>query len=285
MFAGVCQTNEDDMTDLIIAPTSETPSICCNAREGTVQITGNSTIADVDTFYAPLLNWLETFPEKTVVEIRLDSCNGETLGFFYLHLFAVIRKKRTANVIWYYDKTTRGYCRLLLSKAQDDDDPDCNVMFRCNFSYQGLFGFPIVFRKVKKDEPAADVPDLFIEATNRTPSIHGKKTCDGIEIEIKGRSVPEDAIQLYYQLFDWLRFYEDEDKTVCVNIRFEYYNTATSRCLMLLFERLEEMRGEGANPMVNWYTDGDEDMADYGMDFKDCFKLNFYICGKYFNHH
>jgi hypothetical protein len=267
---------------LLIEATQDVPEIYCNAQDGIVKITGCSTSPHVPAFGA-LLDWLAIYVQnptsRTEIEVRLENPSGETLGFFYCDLFKILRDmyraKHDVLLVWHYDKTSRGHARLLLDKAQEDDDPGCHVLFHCNFSYEQLFGFPLVFRKLKRTQET-DIDDLCVEGTATTPLIRCRKYEDRILIEIKGCSAPDDHHALYQPLFDWLRAYEDSELPVCVNLQLDYFNDSSSAYLHSFLERLIEMWENGAEVSINWYYEEDnEDIFEQGEDLSSWIKIPF----------
>jgi len=104
--------------------------------------------------------------------------------------------------------------------------------------------------------------------TFKTPTIEGSIS-DGI-LSMKGRSLPEDAKTFYMPFREWLsRFYESPAKEIKVTIQLEYYNTATSKLLINLLLRLEQLK-EIKPVSVDWiYDEDDLEMEETGQDFKN----------------
>jgi hypothetical protein len=117
---------------------------------------------------------------------------------------------------------------------------------------------------------------LEIEGSNKTPYIRFDPET-GV-LEMKGRSIPENAVEFYKPLVDWLTEYakNPKDKTV-VNIQLEYFNTSSSKCILDVFKKLEEInKKEGKEVIVNWYyEEDDEDMLEAGEDYQSILKLPF----------
>ncbi len=113
------------------------------------------------------------------------------------------------------------------------------------------------------------------EGTPKTPYIRfdGEK---GI-IEIKGRSIPENSIEFYKPLVDWLEEYTLlEKKQTAVNIQLEYFNTSSSKCILDIFKKLEVLFKKGQKVEVNWYYDeDDEDMFEAGEDYQSIINIPF----------
>jgi len=116
---------------------------------------------------------------------------------------------------------------------------------------------------------------IIIEGTPKTPSIRFDAR-EGI-FEIKGRSIPENSVEFYKPLNEWLDLYMQGplDKTV-VNIRLEYFNTSSSKCILDVFKRLEAIHRSKHDVEINWYyEEDDEDMLEAGEDYDSIIKVPF----------
>jgi len=114
-----------------------------------------------------------------------------------------------------------------------------------------------------------------IEGTPKTPTITLNPE-SGI-IEIKGRSIPENSIEFYKPIVDWLEDYakKPNEKTV-VNIQLEYFNTSSSKCILDVFKKLENLEKDKNDVVVNWYyEEDDEDMLEAGEDYESIIKVPF----------
>ena len=81
---------------------------------------------------------------------------------------------------------------------------------------------------------------ITIEESSKTPFI--AMDPDKGVIEIKGRSIPENSIEFYKPLIEWLNEYsESQMKSTQVKIKLEYFNTSSSKCILDIFKRLETM--------------------------------------------
>ena len=116
---------------------------------------------------------------------------------------------------------------------------------------------------------------IFIEGTLKTPTVKfdGKS---GV-IEIKGRSIPENSIEFYKPLVDWLEEYAKKplEKTQ-VNVQLEYFNTSSSKCILDVFKKLEAIHKSKHDVVINWYyEEDDEDMLEAGEDYESIIKVPF----------
>lgn len=116
---------------------------------------------------------------------------------------------------------------------------------------------------------------IFIEGTPKTPNINfdGEKGA----LLLKGRSIPENSIEFYKPLVDWLENYSGtpQPKTVC-DVQLEYFNTSSSKCLLDLFKKMENMNSNGNEIIINWYyEEDDEDMLEAGEDYQSIINVPF----------
>lgn len=116
---------------------------------------------------------------------------------------------------------------------------------------------------------------IIIEGTSKTPSV--RFDLNEAVFEIKGRSIPENSVEFYKPLVDWLESYKESplQKTV-VNIRLEYFNTSSSKCILDVFKKLEVIHKAKNEVEVNWYyEEDDEDMLEAGEDYESIIRVPF----------
>ncbi len=116
---------------------------------------------------------------------------------------------------------------------------------------------------------------ISIEGTPKTPTITFD-TGKGF-LEIKGRSIPENSIEFYKPLVDWLEKYAAKPQaTTNVNIQLEYFNTSSSKCILDVFKKLESIHKGGSAVTINWhYEEDDEDMLEAGEDYQAIISVPF----------
>lgn len=111
-----------------------------------------------------------------------------------------------------------------------------------------------------------------LESTAKTPEVEFVQ--EPLTMSISGRSIPENSIEFYKPLMDWV----DDNlpgvaADVTISIRLEYFNTSSSKCLMDLLKRVEKT---GVNATVAWYyEDEDEDMLEAGEDYDAIINIPF----------
>jgi hypothetical protein len=117
---------------------------------------------------------------------------------------------------------------------------------------------------------------LTIEMTPKTPLIQFNA---GIgRLEFQGRSIPENSIEFYTPVFDWMDKYAlSPQGETQVKIQLEYFNTSSSKCLLDIFKKLQNLHSSGkSNVSINWYyEEDDEDMLEAGEDYQAIIKVPF----------
>ena len=94
---------------------------------------------------------------------------------------------------------------------------------------------------------------------------------------ISGKSYPPDVSKFYEPLIDWLEGLKNKNiKDLTFNFKLDYYNTASSKMMLDMLYKLEEISQNGTKIVVNWYyPDDDEDMLDAGEEFDRLVELKF----------
>jgi hypothetical protein len=116
---------------------------------------------------------------------------------------------------------------------------------------------------------------IIMEGTPKTPSV--RFDAEKGVIEIKGRSIPENSVEFYKPLVDWLEQYSQvpAGKTE-VNIQLEYFNTSSSKCILDVFKKLEAIHKARNEVLIKWYyEEDDEDMREAGEDYESIIRIPF----------
>ena len=116
---------------------------------------------------------------------------------------------------------------------------------------------------------------ISITGTPKTPTVSFDR--DSGKVEIKGRSIPENSIEFYKPLVDWLEAYLSNPAELTeVNIQLEYFNTSSSKCILDVFKKLEAIYKSGNEVVIKWYyEEDDEDMLEAGEDYQSIIKIPF----------
>lgn len=112
---------------------------------------------------------------------------------------------------------------------------------------------------------------LILEGTEDTPRIvldKSKKT-----FEISGRSLPEDSAEFYKPVLDWLEAYKGQaNADTSFVFKLEYFNTASSKLILDILSKLEEIEGV---KILWFFQEDDEDMEEAGEEFSELVELPF----------
>lgn len=132
------------------------------------------------------------------------------------------------------------------------------------------------------DDPTStiDMKKTVIEGTEDTPGI--VMDSENQHLSISGRSLPEDVTVFYQPVFDWLKILKETlSGELTVEIKLEYFNTASSKILLDIFMTLEDMcDGDKSCAKVNWhYDENDEDMLEAGQEYKEIVTIDFEMIG------
>lgn len=114
-----------------------------------------------------------------------------------------------------------------------------------------------------------------LEGSPKTPTVHFDDATG--RLELKGRSIPENSIEFYKPLIDWIDHYaRDPRPGTSLYVQLEYFNTSSSKCILDLFKKLEMVRATGNEVTVLWhYEADDEDMLEAGEDYQAIINLPF----------
>jgi hypothetical protein len=112
---------------------------------------------------------------------------------------------------------------------------------------------------------------LFIEGTDDTPAVRLDKK-NGI-FEIAGRSLPEDSVEFFRPVMEWLAEYKKQPnpETLFV-IKLDYMNTASSKLIQDILLALQNIPGA----RIMWYfQEDDEDMENTGQEYSEFIHVPF----------
>lgn len=112
---------------------------------------------------------------------------------------------------------------------------------------------------------------LSLKATEFTPFIALDPSTH--HHEIKGESYPENSVDFYQPVLEWLEKYLSKLKkkdAVIFDFEIVYFNSSTSKILMDVFDMLEDAAKDGRNITVNWRYDAENDAAyESGEEFAE----------------
>lgn len=114
-----------------------------------------------------------------------------------------------------------------------------------------------------------------VEASAKTPVVDLDNST-GVLL-FRGRSIPENSIDFFQPINNWVDQYcESPQKETILQIRLEYFNTSSSKCILDLFRKFEQLDKEKSKVTVQWYYEtDDEDMEEAGEDYQAIVELPF----------
>jgi hypothetical protein len=151
----------------------------------------------------------------------------------------------------------------------------CPFLANCydNFRYNGNF---YIF--VASNNKKMSLNPYTAEQSAKTPMIHFS-AIDGV-FELKGKSIPENAIVYYKPLIAWLDEYiQNPVANTKLTVQLDYFNTSSSKCIVDIFKKLELIPKNGkGQASITWKHDAiDDDMQEAGEDYKSIINIPFHI--------
>jgi Domain of unknown function (DUF1987). len=114
-----------------------------------------------------------------------------------------------------------------------------------------------------------------IKGTEDTPSVLLDKAQN--LFEISGRSLPEDVSMFYEPILSWIDEYAAAPNAETVfNFKLEYFNTASSKVILDILLKFEDIYEKGNKIVVKWhYREDEEDMLEAGEEYADIVEIPF----------
>jgi len=116
---------------------------------------------------------------------------------------------------------------------------------------------------------------IYLNGDNQTPRITLDKEKN--IFEFSGTSLPEDVMQFYGPVEDWIDEYaEAPNEKTLLTMKLDYYNTASSKVIFEILSRFNKMYEAGNDVLIEWhYADDDEDMEEAGEEYADLLSVPF----------
>ena len=99
---------------------------------------------------------------------------------------------------------------------------------------------------------------------------------------IQGKSLPEDVKAFYAPLIAWLDNYSKDPNTkINFEFDFEYYNTASSKMILVILNRLRELYRKGYDVEITWkYPQHDAELEESGEELAELISIPFKLIPK-----
>lgn len=119
--------------------------------------------------------------------------------------------------------------------------------------------------------------DLFLNKTFNSPEV--EFIASSGELNIEGRSIPEDPGEFFERLINWLSdYFLDPVETTVMNIKLEYINSGSSKYMLELLRILKVNYVKGKDVLVKWfYEEGDESIEELGQHYEQTMQIPFEI--------
>ncbi len=97
------------------------------------------------------------------------------------------------------------------------------------------------------------------------------------KLSIEGKSFPPNVRDFYKPVLEWIsKYIENPASETTLILKLEYFNTASSKIIMDILYKLEELHKQGYKVKVIWYyPEDDEDMQETGMEYSELIELPF----------
>jgi len=95
--------------------------------------------------------------------------------------------------------------------------------------------------------------------------------------QIVGTSCPMEPFEFFVPILNWFDEYGKEplDETILV-LNFNYFNTSSSKFLLKILYKLENIQETGKYVRIDWYySEDDEDMLEEAEEFENIVDLEF----------
>jgi hypothetical protein len=116
---------------------------------------------------------------------------------------------------------------------------------------------------------------LRIEQTDDSPEVILDQEAN--RFEISGKSLPEDVVDFYQPVLDWLEEYgKDPNPETRFTIKLIYFNTASSKLILDILMIFETLVEEGHRVLIRWlYPSTDDDMQEAGREYEEMVDVPF----------
>lgn len=114
-----------------------------------------------------------------------------------------------------------------------------------------------------------------ISPTEITPKVILNKQ-QGIFL-IQGKCLPEDVKSFYNPVIEWFEKYQvTPNETTNIVLDFDYFNTASSKMILIILSKLREIFKQGKKVEVTWrYPQYDLELEEAGEEFSDLLNIPF----------
>ncbi|RPH32720.1 MAG: DUF1987 domain-containing protein [Bacteroidales bacterium] len=122
--------------------------------------------------------------------------------------------------------------------------------------------------------------NLLVEATDITPRIEFSKHTN--TFKIIGKSLPEDVKNFYNPIIQWFDTYSSQpNPETHLILEFEYFNTSSSKMILILLNKLRDIHRRGFKVLVTWsYPSHDAEIEEAGEELEELLNIPFQFIAK-----
>lgn len=117
---------------------------------------------------------------------------------------------------------------------------------------------------------------LEITGSHKTPTI--KFNAITGSLEIRGRSIPDNAVEFYEPVLAWINEYSVAPKPeTTLLIELDYFNTSSSKKILDVLKSIEGIQLSGkSRAVIKWlYEEGDDDLKEAALEFSEIVQVKF----------
>lgn len=116
---------------------------------------------------------------------------------------------------------------------------------------------------------------LFIQERDFIPGVILDKEKN--KFEMTGKACPENMEEFYDPIFKWLDEYiETPNEITDFHINLQYYNTASSKAILKIMQKLEKLHNKNKAVKIFWHYDAeDEELLIAGEDYAELISIPF----------
>ena len=128
----------------------------------------------------------------------------------------------------------------------------------------------------------AKLDNLMVAATSSSPEVRGDEAAGSLFLQ--GESYPENSFEFFRPILTWVAdFLERDGRALTVDLRLNYLNTSSIKCMMDLLDAMEDAHKAGRTVSLNWYYDQENDRAlDLAEEFREDLTLPFHTLPVHF---
>lgn len=115
--------------------------------------------------------------------------------------------------------------------------------------------------------------NLIVEKTQSTLEVNFNS--ESGKCQLTGSSYPENSYKFFKPLIDWMKQYSKQGKGgITLDLRVTYINTSSTKCILDIFELLEDIHKNRGNTKINWYyLKEDDDSRETGEELTEHINL------------